>query len=100
MFNWKIDNLIRQPELTTGTTFVFFSASIIFLEQINKEIDVQCVPDLVKKAITQYLEVGYMLVPDFLSSEHVELAFKECNYHTLSRDVDLRDNTTWENVNG
>lgn len=67
---------------------------------MSKEIDVQCVPDLVRKAITEYLEVGYTVVPDFFSPDQVELAFKECNYHTLSRDVDLRDPATWENVKG
>lgn len=74
--------------------------SPLHLEQLQKYADVQCLPNMVRKHMQQYLELGYTIIPDFFSAEEVDLTFKECNYHTLTRGVDLRDASTWENVKG
>jgi hypothetical protein len=61
-------------------------------------IDFNNIPELLQKAIQQYTEVGYAVMQELFTKEQVELAIKEWNYHTTSRNVDLFDSSTWQNV--
>lgn len=72
----------------------------MFPEELKKTINLQSVPDIVKHTVDEYKTAGYTIIPNLFSTEQVELAKKEWNYHTLSRGIDLYDPNTWDAIKG
>lgn len=55
---------------------------------------------MVAVALDDYKKSGYVLLRKLFSTEQLDIAKKEWNYHTLSRGIDLYDKSTWDNIKG
>jgi hypothetical protein len=59
---------------------------------------VQNIPDSLKDSLEQYLGQGYTVIPGMFDKSQLDIAFREWNYHTQSRGIDLNNPATWDNI--
>lgn len=65
--------------------------SHLSIENIQASIDTQNGPIVVQQAVEKYLKFGYSKLEKVFTPDQLDLVYREWNYHTTSKGIDLNN---------